>query len=174
VGKTPKQRVDEIMDQFGGVTIPVDVEAVSKAFNATIAYEVFQDDLSGVLVKATGKAPLIGINARHAKTRQRFTIAHELGHLVMEHQGEIFVDQSVMRRDGKSSQAVDPYEIEANQFAAELLMPQANVVAAFMEKNRESQQGDTAKVIVELAKDFGVSNMAMEFRLKNLGLIMPA
>ena len=81
------------------------------------------------LVRGEGQV-LIGVNSLHHSNRRRFTVAHECGHLLL-HAGETFIDKSfrVNWRDGVSSLAVDRHEIEANQFAAELLMPFEMVVA---------------------------------------------
>src|SRR3954470_4270018 len=80
---------------------------------------------------AAGEQPkqgryIIGINSSHPETRKRFTIAHEMGHLVLHQLDQVHVDKQflVKLRDDISSQAIDPHEIEANAFAAALLMPE--------------------------------------------------
>lgn len=100
--------------------------------------------LSGVLIKSEGRA-VIGANSAHAVTRQRFTIAHEIGRHVLEHKGELFIDQTVRdrtvtigRRDGRSSQGIDFQEIEANAFGAEILMPEDLVFAAVQKQLKSS------------------------------------
>ena len=60
-------------------------------------------------------------------------------------------------------------EIEANGFAAELLMPRAWVLAEFT-KRVQGQTVKAASLIKELASAFDVSEKAMEYRLENLGL----
>ena len=55
---------------------------------------------------------VLGVNDWHADVRQRFTVAHELGHLKLHHD-ELFVD-GVLKRDDQSSLAIRPHEIEAN------------------------------------------------------------
>ena len=143
--------------------------------NLTVARVVFQalnSELSGLLLKQED-AVIIGVNSQQARTRQRFTIAHELGHLVLEHQGEMFVDATVLRRDENSSRAIDPLEIEANGFAAALLMPARWVERELNEGKNASPSESAADATARLAKDFGVSVQAMSFRLANLGLVMP-
>src|SRR4051794_14376278 len=68
---------------------------------------------------------MIGVNALQPKTRQRFAIAHEIAHLLPHSERELFVDRnfSVLWRDITSAHAVDPDEMAANTFAAELFMP---------------------------------------------------
>lgn len=152
---------------------PVDVVRAAEVAGAIVAYQALKSELSGVLVKERDRV-IIGVNSHHSKTRQRFTIAHELGHLVLKHKGEVFVDHTVLRRDGKSSQAVDKQEIEANGFAAALLMPEALVLERLEYRQNERPSTSSENLIEVLAKDFGVSAEAMGYRLANLGIFMPA
>lgn len=90
--------------------------------------------------------------------RNRFTAAHELGHVFLGH----VVDGKKPKRDTDfKTNNFDPDEIAANAFAAELIMPADEVTRLF----------NAAKGISELSNAFGVSTAAMRFRLKNLGLI---
>ena len=94
--------------------------------------------------------------------RQRFTIAHELGHYVCGH----LVGNKKMFRDGTKSYSRDNYDIqeyEANNYAAELLMPKYKVDFLI------EQEGMTD--VIEMAQIFKVSPKAMMIRLKNLGWI---
>ena len=151
---------------------PVNVEGLAKKLGISINYEPFKEDLSGVLVKEK-KRTVIGVNSSHPKTRQRFTIAHELGHFALKHDGELFIDKTVMKRDGRSSQAIDPQEIEANSFAAEILMP-SELLLKSVEKLLDGKTGYSAEdLISDLADEFEVSTQAMEYRLTNLGIYMP-
>ena len=81
--------------------------------------------------------PIIGVNALHHPNRQRFTIAHECGHLILHKPQitkEVHVDKALaspmLMRDSVSAAGVDEMEIEANLFAAELLMPKAILAKA--------------------------------------------
>lgn len=156
-----------------GITqTPINVEALAKQIGAVVTYAPFKEELSGVLVKETNRT-VIGVNSSHSKARQRFTIAHEIGHFVLKHQGEIFVDQMVMRRDGKSSKAVDRNEIDANRFAAELLMPEALVLESVQRLQDSKSSFSMGDLIGEIADEFQVSTQAMAYRLTNLGILMP-
>jgi Zn-dependent peptidase ImmA (M78 family) len=79
-----------------------------------------------------------------------------------------------LRRDGKSSEASDIDEIEANSFAANLLMPKE-----FLLKDLRLQAGSNGEVelskdqLSALARKYQVSETAMNFRLINLGFISP-
>ena len=178
--KNPEEQAILVLEDLQlGNKLPIDVESVARALNVPVKYEPFEEELSGVLIKEQGRI-VIGINSTHAYTRQRFTIAHELGHHLLGHAGEIFVDKTlrhqatIIRRDTKSSLGVNADEIQANQFAAELLMPKRLVseqVGKRIKKNpRIAAEGLTA----DLANAFKVSTQAMEIRLTVLGYLIPA
>lgn len=106
---------------------------------------------------STIEGPVIRFNRTDAQVRQRFTIAHELGHYFLGHGDQ---DRDDPRMFAESVR--DPVERAANQFAAELLMP-ADELQALV------QSGKMAS-IEELAKAFLVSKVAMTYRLGNLSL----
>ncbi|HVZ42517.1 MAG TPA: ImmA/IrrE family metallo-endopeptidase [Ramlibacter sp.] len=155
----------------GEDSIPVNVKVVAEHLGARVVEEGFSDDLSGVLLRKGGNCT-IAVNFAHSPLRRRFTIAHECGHLVLEHKGEVFIDKHVLnRRDGNSSLAVNEQEIQANQFAASLLMPREEVVRHMDELLRTYRSHG---MLVDLmASRFKVSKSAMEIRLVNLGLTSP-
>lgn len=100
--------------------------------------------------------PTIYINPNDPLVRRRFTVAHEIGHHYLEH-GDRFRDTS----KHFSSTNYDPIEVQANRFAANLLMPKP-IVDHYIKK-------ENIKDIGELSNKFHVSEVAMEYRLKNLG-----
>lgn len=154
----------------GFTSIPVNVEAIAPRHHAHIVLENFSDDVSGILVrKGNGENAMIAVNAAHGLLRRRFTIAHELGHLVLSHKGEVFVDKAIVNKRATSGQFVDPQEIEANQFAASLLMPRDALVEHFAELVERHR--DPAIITELLASTFRVSRAAMGIRLVNLGLM---
>ncbi len=143
---------------------PVDVFEVARALGARVQMEVADDELSGALYRDGDSGPVIGANARHHRNRQRFTIAHEIGHLVL-HDEPVFIDR-VFRRDQISTEAVDPREIEANRFATALLMPEEFVLCQ-VEKGQGPLRFDAVE---RMAASFEVSSQAMAFRLETLGV----
>jgi Zn-dependent peptidase ImmA (M78 family) len=131
--------------------------------------------VSGALFRKD-KVVAIAINARQSPKRKRFTIAHELAHYLLGHKDEDHIDWefTVIRRDGKSSEATDVQEIEANAFAANLLMPKMFVfrdVERFKNYSGEVEINEAARQF--LAMKYEVSELALNFRLTNLGLISP-
>jgi Zn-dependent peptidase ImmA (M78 family) len=123
------------------------------------------EDCSGVLVR-TGDSAVIGVNVMHHPNRQRFTIAHELGHYML-HKPGTYVDRAFYRNTESGSGTIKE-EREANQFAAALLMPASWVEGEA--QNHSLDLGDDTS-LVALAEEFGVSSQAMSFRLTNLGLV---
>jgi Zn-dependent peptidase ImmA (M78 family) len=147
---------------------PVRVEEIAKMLGVDLRYEPFDGGLSGALYRADDGHAVLGVNNWHAEVRQRFTIAHELGHLTL-HRDELFVD-GVLKRDDESSLAIRSHEIEANAFAAELLMPRKFVLTELNKTLSTNATPDPNRLIEHLAGVFDVSEQAMQFKLMNLGL----
>ncbi len=149
---------------------PVPVERLARLAGAEIHYEPFDGEVSGLLHRQRHGPTIIGVNSAHAGTRQRFTVAHELGHLILHRDETFHVDEMpVIRfRNEESSQATNAEEIEANQFASELLMPEKLL---FKELSKLAS-GITPDVAIRvLAKRFQVSEQALTLRLTRLGLL---
>lgn len=157
---------------------PVNILKVAQLLGARVAFEPFDEELSGMLVRKDDQI-IIGVNSRHPKTRQRFTIAHELGHWQLEHPGELFLDKtlrnkpvSIKKRDQRAAQGSDKQEIQANAFAAAILIPESLLIAT-VKKHLSSDDGyEVDGLIGKLAKEFEVSSRAMEHRLTNLGMMI--
>src|SRR5207245_482886 len=96
--------------------------------------------------------------------RQRFTIAHEIGHLLLHRGATFHVDEKspIGFRNDRSSMATDEKEIEANQFAAELLMPRN-----FLDRDLGGlvEEIEAEEAVDRLARKYQVSVQAMTVRL---------
>jgi len=163
------QEADAVLREFNVKTPPVPVEEIARQLGARVSYEPFSREVSGVLFRDEGKGnAVIAVNASHTSTRHRFTIAHELGHLRLHEGTRVFVDRParIDRRDGVASKGVDRHEIEANRFAAALLMPHEMLVAEL----NGAPDLQIRELIDILARRFDVSKQAMGNRLSNLGL----
>lgn len=120
-----------------------------------LEYTEFDSTLSGSLSRQDNYW-LIRVNSVHSKNRQRFTIAHELGHYIYHKDDEQeFVDTTFFR--GVSSNNL---EYTANKFASDLLMPEEQV--------RQLIDRENVRSVAELANRFGVSSSAMLYRVKEL------
>ena len=176
-----ERQAEALLEQLGISEPPVDVDRVARELGYKVVFKYYDDDeLSGtVFLDAVGTVTL-GINTFHAPARQRFSIAHEIGHAQMHITGrqgkdELFVDPParMLFRDGKASLGEYKQEIEANQFAAGLLMP-ADFVSRVGSKLVAANRSITVADLVErLSKRFEVSAQAMKYRLVTLGVIEP-
>ena len=157
--------------QWQGRPCPIDVVGLAAALDATVVDEKLDESISGMLLR-DGDQAVIGVNRSHATVRQRFTVAHELGHLLLHKGTPLFVDRDVRvnMRDGRSSTALSSQEIQANAFAASLLMP-IHLIRTELSKLRPDAGRDD--VIRVLADRFDVSQAAMRYRLINLGILDP-
>jgi Zn-dependent peptidase ImmA (M78 family) len=161
----------ELLQRAGAKHLPIDVEDIAtRHLGLNIVEEDLDDDVSGALYRADGRA-VIAVNRTHHPNRQRFTVAHELGHYILHEGQPVFIDRfaRLNLRDTTSSLAIHPEEIQANRFAAELLMPRELLLSEL----RERLGRDRADIVLELAQRFGVSTRAMELRLTNLGVMQP-
>lgn len=172
--KRAERQASKVLEEHGISKPPVPVEKIATALGASLSYEPFEDKdaISGMLFR-DGNRTVIGINSAHGRTRQRFSVAHELGHLLL-HEGKLFVDRvaRINLRDETSSKATDKEEIEANSFAAAILMPEEFVVREVAKRFERSSTIKPDILISELARLFDVSKEAMDYRLRNLGILV--
>jgi Zn-dependent peptidase ImmA (M78 family) len=142
---------------WGGFGFPVDPVRIARVLGVNVVDADLAGDVAGAIVKELGKDPVILVNRNDRPQRKRFTVAHEIGHFV-KRGDEPF--EYVDRRDTLSTLGSNPEEIYANSFAANLLMPEAEVKRLDNEKMTD----------IEMALRFGVSREAMNIRLNNLGM----
>jgi hypothetical protein len=122
-----------------GLVPPVDVDSIVRRYAHLNFADFPVEGIDGICVdlKALGKLPRVIVNTRNSPTRQRFTLAHELGHVVIPwHMGTI-----IDRTDAESPDANDYWEMEAeaNAFAAELLMPSEWIASRLSDGNSLAQ-----------------------------------
>lgn len=165
---TPEQVARKLLSQVS-YHLPVDVKALARRLGVDVIEQDLEDSVSGMLAVRDGQATIV-VNQHHAHRRQRFTIAHELGHYCLHRMASnVFIDVSpVYFRDSRSSEGTYPKEQEANRFAAELLMP-ATVIRDKVNKSPIDAMDDDA--VRMLADEFDVSVQSLSIRLTNLGLI---
>jgi Zn-dependent peptidase ImmA (M78 family) len=166
----PYVRAQKLLARLDIQSAPTPVDKIAKALGVHVRFSPFDDELSGMVFIKDG-VPIIGVNSLHHPNRQRFTIAHELGHLELHRQmitSNVHVDKNfpALMRDPKSATGTEKIEIEANQFAAELLMPRTLIETALAGKQFDI---DDDGPIEELAKKFRVSKQALEYRIRNRG-----
>jgi len=166
---SPAAEAKELLRQCDITSAPVPVDLIAKYLGVEVRFAPLDDELSGMVFIKDGR-PIIGVNALHHPNRQRFTIAHELGHFVLHRElitNSVHVDKQfrVLMRDGSAGTGTQKIEVEANQFAAALLMPDALVRKAISQHTFDI---DDDTPLTELAKQFKVSRQTMEYRVRNL------
>lgn len=145
--------VDHILDRFGVESPPVPIRAILRELGVRI-HPVFGLErergrlADGKLIaKDAPPSADIWLDISDRETRQRFTLAHELGHLMMHPLGVVY-------RGGGAGYS--HREREANRFAADFLMPSWMIIPY-------ARALDTD--VSALADAFGVSHTAMGIRL---------
>lgn len=149
-------------------SLPIDVESIVRNLCIELRAFNFDDGISGAMVIKNG-VPSIGYNSTEPEVRNRFTIAHELGHYILHKDQELFVDTDfkVMLRSNNIDSYQQRQEREANEFAACLLMPEDLLrrEIALVDLNLREEE-----IIEQLAAEFNVSTIAMSIRISRLGL----
>ena len=159
-----QREVDSLVSKYEVTLPPVDIARIAEREGAEISYERLEDDLSGFFVSGQTNF-VIGVNRWHHENRQRFTIAHELGHHVLHDFDDVHVDRAFRFRSSISAKAIDIEEIEANTFAARILIPERLLLADIRGSGVDLQDDER---IERLAKRYEVSQQSMSFRLMNL------
>jgi len=157
----------------------IDVEKIAREFCRV--EPMFIPDLS-----PSGK-PLLGlyspdlnailINSDNVEVRQRFTLAHEIGHIQLEHDhggaDSLFELPEIKTFEcsddgvgftGADERSIGRFrraEIRANQFAAHLLMPESLVREVWREENGNEER---------VARTLQVSKVSLGYRLLDLRL----
>jgi len=159
--RASRQKAIDILGLCKIDSAPVDLEAITKKLGLQIVPYEFPDSMSALfLIEERVRA--IGVNKNHPKVRQRFSVAHELGHFVSGHEDFSHDNVEHIDREKKYLNRFHRMEEEADEFAAELLMPEF-----LLNKDFSLLNGD----IEALAKKYEVSQQAMTIQLINLKLL---
>jgi hypothetical protein len=159
---SPRDTAEALLDAAGIGQPPIDIKQLVLGCGVQILPWTASEDIDGLIVELeTGT--VIWVNPEQLATRQRFTLAHELGHHLLRH-----IDRFHVEFGGELSPNVTGEhprydwraERAANDFAANLLMPASMVRAEFAKTENLGM----------LAQRFKVSKAAMGFRLKTLRL----
>lgn len=130
------------------------------------------DNISGAITK-DGNRWIIVVNESHPPTRKRFTVAHELGHYFavineslpaeeyLEDNDNVIKDYFILNRTEEVADDVYQVERQANFIGASILMPESMIRSLFEQSVSPP----------DMAQRFGVSESALSYRLKSLGLI---
>jgi len=166
-------KANEILKDFGDINAPIPIKKVIKKLGIKIKPEYLGDEISGVLVIENGRS-IIGYNSSEPNVRQRFTLAHELGHHVLHISTntteKLFVDK-MYRRNEVLSAREKKQETQANVFASRVLMPENLIKKEFKIILNSLDLLTDEDIINKMASKFKVSTISMTWRLSNLNLI---
>jgi Zn-dependent peptidase ImmA (M78 family)/transcriptional regulator with XRE-family HTH domain len=132
-------------------------EVLEERFGLDVDFSPLPEAVDGLCIR-TGDRTLVLVGSRKPSSRQRFTLAHELAHHLVDDLDPLYVDERGVR-------ARSVTEMRANAFAAHLLMPEPGVRAAI------EATDDDAERAVRVALTFGTSVSAAAYQLGNLGLL---
>lgn len=151
--------LETLADGQQSLRVPVDLVKLAKKLGVQVRVARLHDHAPSLLAKESPQqSPIIYLDEDTSHIRQRFALAHELGHFVeQEALGHTRYDTLFEGRgDSKHSKS----EQWANKFAAALLMPANYTKALYV-------NGKTTK---EIAERFNVSSTAVAVRLAQMGL----
>lgn len=153
---TPERQAAKVLEEAGwdGV-LPIDPVRIAahRGIEVLRDRELVGSTNSGRCVITDEGEKVIIVNPEDSFARQRFTVAHELGHAILDDCG--IHERNPNLREYRQKEAL------ANRFAAELLMPERQV--------REANQ--LGMDLEQMAEQFGVSQTAMRIRLERLGIL---
>lgn len=140
------------------LTPPYDLEALVLNY-ATVELHHFPLDADGITIGIGGEGkPQILINSDSPETRRKFTLAHELGHIIIPwHTGTIVSHLGKIEANAEYRKM----ESEANQFAAELLLPSSWI------RNMEDNFSSVENLIKPILNDSGASRDAVLIKIFN-------
>lgn len=149
----------------------VDVVALAKKLNLPVYSVDLPSEESGHILNENGKV-FIEVNRNHPPSRQRFTIAHEISHY-LKHDRILKREGQLDRKKEYSSLAELKREQEADEQAADILMPKDLVKQYASEKHWTRLTKFNGDMISQTADDFRVSRAMALTRLRELGFKIP-
>lgn len=170
IGEEIKTMVNEILRETDLGTTPVAIVSIATFYGFNVYKANMSDNVAGLIladehnIKNFDSNKIIIVNSNQAPTRQRFTIAHELGHYFLDGKPP----RCYAHRD---SGVYNAKERAANSFASALLMPEDDVKIKIDELKDINPSAKDYYLIREVANTFNVSTSAAKVRLEKLGVI---
>jgi Zn-dependent peptidase ImmA (M78 family) len=162
--KRVRNAANEIRDYYGYEIVSFkELEALTRTKGAHIEYKPITGAQGRISFSQSSKTAYIAIDSNiNYQPKKKFVLAHELGHFVLHKNYPGFVCEDEDFQDWNSKKRV---ETEANEFAAELLMP-SNLFSM-----KVPDQGISLDDLSEIALEFGTSLTATLMRYVELGPI---
>jgi Zn-dependent peptidase ImmA (M78 family) len=191
-----KHSVLDILKQVDYQGGRVDLEKICAALSIELEYtshDVRDADGNPILGSANFTRNLISININENEHRERFTLAHEIGHFCLQHKAflnsESIIERDlVVKKQSKNTTKYERLEIQANTFAANLILPDYCFEAKTAEFRRELNIQDRGhgyifvdsqpcnfmpyeQLLSDLSSYFEVSKQAVEIKFKTSGML---
>ncbi len=171
IGGDPIKLAAAILRQIPNIKIPIPINEIAKALGIIEIKAMDGSDFSGGLITDQYKnSGCILYNKSHEHVRQRFTIVHELGHFINPWHNLLGQNNQIMCTSQNMTAATfdknnlqQKMEVEANQFAAELLMPKV-----LLKKEIRSFRSIDIQQILSLAEKYEVSKSSMAHRCADI------
>jgi len=157
IEQVTRKVIGDYLGDPANISLPIDIATILKKIGLKLYSANFDDQtVAGVYDKNKKE---VYVDANDLKTRQLFTIAHELGHYFLhpDKSTDVFYRHTANQFDEKDASN----EQEANWFAASLVMPKEIVERVWNEEKDEKL----------ISARFGVSLSAAHWRLKNLNIL---
>lgn len=132
--------------------LPINIILLCKNLDIKVKYDDLLTDNDGASI-IINDVPYIFVKRNCTVARQRFTVAHELGHILLGHVGNYELTNREL------SPTDNPIEQEANMFAARLLAPACVL------------WGCGVKTAVEIETLCGISRQAAEYRMQRMNIL---
>lgn len=150
------EKARQVLKMYKITEVPTDLQAICKGLGVEYVELDDPEALDGALLEMNGMHVAM-LNRAKSFVRGRFTLAHELGHICLEHGKRDFYDPEMARELGEDVQEnkKPAKEQEADAFASELLMPTDQL------KKYQSE----LKNLEKMANLFQVSKQAMSIAI---------
>lgn len=159
------------------VKLPIDVQGIIKYLDIKLNKKPnFKKIKLDGMISIKDKEPEIWINPMKTsmKERIRFTLAHELGHFMLHIAPENNLTEDRSIEDTEITYYRDDnwdhIEMEANNFASQLLMPSSMITKETKKILNKNDDFSKDEIIESLSSTFDVSKTAMKYRLKKMGV----
>jgi len=154
-----RQMAKKVIKDYKLAEVPTDLKTIFQSLG--LRYIELDDpkDIDGAILEIENKPSIAVLNRAKPIQRQRFTLAHELGHIFLKHKQRDNYDPEAEREIDEewASRKKPPTEVEADVFASELLIPFDQI------KKFEKDMDDIEK----MAGIFQVSKQAMTLAIMN-------
>lgn len=139
---------------------PVDLKTIlNKKGYTYLEMDNFMDNIDAIFLNKDDRI-YAAVNAKHHIHRQRFSLAHELGHILLRH--NLMYYESLVSLDNPPTEKLhtpteSSFEVEANAFAGELLVP-LDMLKMEFKKTKDLQEISRIFVVSKEVIGIAISN----------------